>query len=158
MTTDKIEEIRAQHEAEEFDSAVDDREWLLGEVERLRAENDHARKSHAAYEKLSEETEKRLEAAIERLIRERDEARAEVERQAQHIEALQSKIDAAKSCACSFEEYGDVCSVHSPAVVQARAEVERLRKALTAIAKVPRSDAAYGVIQCLVDDALDGGR
>ena len=80
MSDDKIAEIRARHEAEEFDSAVDDREWLLAEVDRLQAEVDHERKSHAAYAGLCEETENRLEAAIERLIRERDAARAEVER------------------------------------------------------------------------------
>ena len=32
----EIEEIRARHEAGERASAADDREWLLGEVERLR--------------------------------------------------------------------------------------------------------------------------
>lgn len=37
--SDKIEEIRERHEAGERASAVDDREWLLAEVERLREEN-----------------------------------------------------------------------------------------------------------------------
>ena len=36
---DKIEEIRARHEAGERANAATDREWLLGEVERLREEN-----------------------------------------------------------------------------------------------------------------------
>ena len=58
------------------------------------------------------------------------EAVAEVERQARHIEELQEKIDAEKSCACSFDAPGDVCAAHSPALMQARAEVERLREAL----------------------------
>jgi len=53
--------------------------------------------------------------------------RAEVERQAHHIKELQEKIDAEKSCACSFDAAGDVCAVHSPALMDARAEVERLR-------------------------------
>lgn len=52
---------------------------------------------------------------------------AEVERQAQHIEELQAKIDAEKSCACSYDEPGDVCVTHSPALATARGEVERLR-------------------------------
>lgn len=52
---------------------------------------------------------------------------AEVERQARHIEELREKIDAERSCACSFDGAGDVCAVHSPALMDARAEVERLR-------------------------------
>ena len=51
----------------------------------------------------------------------------EIERHAQHIEALQAKIDAEKSCACSYDAPGDVCAAHSPALTAARAEVERLR-------------------------------
>lgn len=53
--------------------------------------------------------------------------RAEVERQARHIEELREKIDAERSCACSFDAPGDVCAAHSPALMRARAEVERLR-------------------------------
>ena len=34
---EEVREIRARHEAGERASAVDDREWLLDEVERLRA-------------------------------------------------------------------------------------------------------------------------
>ena len=51
MTNDKIatlraqslKEIRARHEAGERGSADADREWLLGEVERLSRERDEAR-------------------------------------------------------------------------------------------------------------------
>ena len=64
--------------------------------------------------------------AILDLIRERDEARAEVERQAKHIEELQAKIDAEMSCGCSYDAPGDVCSWHSPALAKAQAEVEWL--------------------------------
>ena len=53
---------------------------VVAEVEKLRVEVDHERKSHRAYARLCEETENQLEAAIERLIRERDEALAGVER------------------------------------------------------------------------------
>lgn len=54
----------------------------------------------------------------------------EVERQARHIDELQAKIDAERSCACSYDAPGDVCSWHSPALVKAQAEVERLRAEL----------------------------
>ena len=75
---------------------------------------------------------------IERLTRERDEERravqlaveklvSEIERQSQHIDELKQKIDAEKSCACSYDAPGDVCSWHSPALAKAQAEVERLR-------------------------------
>ena len=57
--------------------------------------------------------------------------RAKVEQQAQHIERLQSKIDAERSCACSYDAPGDVCAAHSPALAEARAQVERLRAAAT---------------------------
>ena len=53
---------------------------------------------------------------------------AEVERQARHIEELREKIDAERSCACSFDSPGDVCAAHSPALTRALAEVERLRQ------------------------------
>ena len=51
---------------------------------------------------------------------------AEVERQTQHIEELRSKIDAERSCACSFDAPGDVCLAHSPTLAEARAEVKQL--------------------------------
>lgn len=35
-------------------------------------------------------------------------------------------------------------------------EIERLREALQSIRKVPNSEAAYGIIQVFVDDALKG--
>lgn len=53
--------------------------------------------------------------------------RAENKRQALHIEYLQAKIDADRSCACSYDAPSDVCAVHSPLLMQARAEIERLR-------------------------------
>ena len=39
----ELDEIRTRHEAGERGSAVDDREWLLGEVERLNGQRDEAR-------------------------------------------------------------------------------------------------------------------
>jgi len=56
------------------------------------------------------------------------EAAAEVERQARHIEELREKIDAERSCACSFDAPGDVCAAHSPALTRALAEVEKLTR------------------------------
>lgn len=71
---------------------------------------------------------------IERLTRQRDEARAEIERQARHIEELREKIDAEGSCACSLDAPGDICAAHSPALMRARAEVERLTGKLKLVA------------------------
>ena len=93
MSSDKIEEIQAQH-------AIDER-WRNGPSMLSPQSHDH-----------------------------RGYLLAEVERQARHIEELQSKIDAEKSCACSYDEPGDVCSAHSPAQAEAHAEIERLRAAL----------------------------
>lgn len=39
-------------------------------------------------------------------------------------------------------------------IVKNRKEIERLREALQSIKKVPNSEAAYGIIQVFVDDAL----
>lgn len=39
-------------------------------------------------------------------------------------------------------------------VIEAADEIERLREALQSIKKVPNSEAAYGIIQVFVDDAL----
>jgi hypothetical protein len=101
-----------------------------------------------------------LQTALDAVVRDRDEARAEVERlhrahqaaceggdllratllaeierQARHIEELRSKIDAEKSCCCSYDAPGDVCAAHSPALDEARAEVERLRAEMLELAE-----------------------
>ena len=39
-------------------------------------------------------------------------------------------------------------------IIKNRKEIERLREALQSIKKVPNSEAAYGIIQVFVDDAL----
>lgn len=39
-------------------------------------------------------------------------------------------------------------------IVKNRKEIEQLREALQSIKKVPNSEAAYGIIQVFVDDAL----
>lgn len=77
----------------------------------------------------SEITEQQITELMQAIPRaeEVDALRAEVERQARHIEALQSKIDIEKSCACSYDAPGDICAAHSPALTAARAEIERLR-------------------------------
>ena len=63
--TDKIAEIRARHEEGIRAGADADRAYLLAEVERLRA---------------FEAAHRQLQAALDTAIRERNEARAEVER------------------------------------------------------------------------------
>ena len=65
--------------------------------------------------------------ALGRAIADRATLLAEVERQALHIEYLRSKIDADRSCACSLDAPGGVCAAHSHALMQAWAEVERMR-------------------------------
>lgn len=53
MSDNMIQENRARHEAGERASAAADREWLLAEVERLRAENEALRSGLAvAYQML----------------------------------------------------------------------------------------------------------
>lgn len=54
----------------------------------------------------------------------------EIERLRAHVEALQQKIDADKSCACAYDSPDDVCLPHSPVVADLRAENARLRAAL----------------------------
>ena len=107
--TDKIAEIRARHEA-----------GAPGEMPIVALAQ-----ADADREFLLDE--------VERLTRERNDARAEVERQARHIEELREKIDAEKSCACSFDAPGDVCAAHSPTLAKARAEVERLRAQIVSL-------------------------
>lgn len=51
----------------------------------------------------------------------------EVRRLEGHVELLQSKIDAEKSCACSYDTPDDVCATHSPKLAAAEAELARLR-------------------------------
>ena len=76
----ELDEIRTRHEAGERGSAVDDREWLLGEVERLTRECDTAL-----------ENARWLLAHVSRLARERDEARAEVERLRESIRTMRAR-------------------------------------------------------------------
>lgn len=116
--TNKIAEIRARL----------DRATLLAEIENLRAENERLRAKdtktrHALKGWVwvcpdggDEPTHERVAAVV-----------AEVERQARHIEELREKIDAERSCACSFDSPSDVCAAHSPALTRALAENARLR-------------------------------
>lgn len=63
-----------------------------------------------------------LTAAADLLLRQA----GEIEKKDAHIEALQSKIDAEKSCACSFDRPGDVCAVHSPLLREAEEVINGL--------------------------------
>ena len=53
--------------------------------------------------------------------------RAELDKAQRHIEMLQAKLDAEKSCACAYDDPNEVCLPHSPLLEKARAEIERLR-------------------------------
>jgi hypothetical protein len=78
---------------------------------------------------------------------------AEVERQALYIEWLREKIDAERSCACSFDAPGDVCAAHSPALTQALAEIERLRARVEVLERACRLIEAdpdpHAVVECV---------
>ena len=144
--SDTIEDIRARHATTTLRAdgshaafhAHYDRATLLAEVDRLTRERDEAR---AEVERLRAEIERLLQAIglvtttvpdmqvdienpvgmAQRVVAEVDRQRAEIERQARYIEELREKIDADRSCACSFDAPGAVCAAHSPALMQARA-------------------------------------
>jgi hypothetical protein len=48
---------------------------------------------------------------------------AKIKRLRAHVEALQQKVDADKSCACAYDSPDDVCLPHSPVGARLRAEV-----------------------------------
>lgn len=54
--------------------------------------------------------------------------RAELDKAQRHIEMLQAKLDAEKSCACAYDDPNEVCLPHSPLLEKARAENEQLRE------------------------------
>lgn len=58
--------------------------------------------------------------------------RAELDNAQHHIEMLQAKLDAEKSCACAYDDPNEVCLPHSPLLEKARAELDRTHKQLNA--------------------------
>lgn len=54
--------------------------------------------------------------------------RAELDKAQRHIEMLQAKLDAEKSCACAYDDPNEVCLPHSPLLEKARAEIEQLQR------------------------------
>ena len=58
--------------------------------------------------------------------------RAELDNAQHHIEMLQAKLDAEKSCACAYDDPNEVCLPHSPLLEKARAELDRTREQLNA--------------------------
>lgn len=50
----------------------------------------------------------------------------EVERWKKNHEALQDKIGCMKSCGCAYDAAGDICGHHSPKLIAAEAERDRL--------------------------------
>lgn len=86
--SDKIEEIRARYAGYSLNSgnagkANEDRGWLLAEVDRRGAENERLR---VAIQSLAES----LRASLDAAIRQRDEARAEVESLRAEIERIEN--------------------------------------------------------------------
>ena len=57
----------------------------------------------------------------------RAEALAAIKALRAHVEELQLKIDPEQSCACSYDEPGQVCLHHAPAIKALREEVERAK-------------------------------
>ena len=70
--------------------------------------------------------------------------RAELDKAQRHIEMLQVKLDAEKSCACAYDDPNEVCLPHSPLLEKARAENERLREQLNAAAELIAWDYCNG--------------
>jgi len=58
--------------------------------------------------------------------------RAELDNAQHHIEMLQAKLDAEKSCACAYDDPNEVCLPHSPLLEKARAELDMTREQLNA--------------------------
>lgn len=54
-----------------------------------------------------------------------------------HVAELQDKINSEKDCACSYDEAGTVCGVHSPALKAAEAEVKRLQAEIDRKSSMP---------------------
>ncbi len=60
----------------------------------------------------------------------------EVERWKKNHEALQDKIGCMKSCGCAYDAAGDICGHHSPKLIAAEAERDRLKAALDVLSAV----------------------
>lgn len=102
------------------------------EMKKLRAENERLRADLAIQQGCCDGA-----AAQDAHVRqEREEHRTEIERLHDHIDLLKEKIDAAKSCACSYDAPNEVCLPHSPLLAKARVENERLRDALRRIGAI----------------------
>mgnify|MGYP003531851001 CR=1 FL=1 len=75
------------------------------------------------------------------------EARAgEVERWEKNHEALQDKIDCMKSCGCAYDAAGDICGHHSPKLLAAEAERDRLKAALEDIGAIAYDHGSIAAI------------
>lgn len=70
-----------------------------------------------------------------------------------HIDELQNKIDGDKSCCCSYDNPGDVCSHHSPKLKAAYERIKTLEAALQPFASEAKG---YVLIEPGVEPTEDG--
>lgn len=59
-----------------------------------------------------------------------------------------------RPCISDVDCCGDICIEAADEIELLRKERDGLREALKSIKKIPNSEAAYGIIQTFVDDAL----
>ena len=93
--SDKLEWIKARHEAGCFDSAVDDREWLLSDIERLTQQNAALAQAVGLLTTLAPSME--IDPAdpvrmAQQVLAEVERMRAEAERQAWWLRARQAVV------------------------------------------------------------------
>jgi hypothetical protein len=85
--------------------------------------------------------------AIERLTRERDQADAAAEaHEAKWQSFCKAPVDpdGAGTCACSYDQPGDVCLFHSPKLAAAEARIAKLEAALDSFVRDQQSEAQAG--------------
>jgi hypothetical protein len=68
--------------------------------------------------------------AAQKIIFDSEEKTRRIRQLETHIEELQNKIDGEKTCACSYDNPGDVCSFHSPKLKAADERIRQLEDAL----------------------------
>jgi hypothetical protein len=71
-----------------------------------------------------------IDAQREKAANEIKRLRASLHEEETATEALQAKLKSESSCACSYDNPDDICMCHSPKLVAAVNEIERLRKVL----------------------------
>jgi chromosome segregation ATPase len=116
----------------------------LARAEKAEAEVEHQRREqkywYDRYAELGGRRAEKAEAALERRIADINHLDVKLadtldraEKAERHVEELQEKVDADTSCACSYDNPGDVCLSHSPALKAALARAEKAEAALAAV-------------------------